>query len=103
MPERVEPGQYIVGRIDRTRRGMRPLKCGTYGVIRGENAEQKGQLEWSHIGEGILKTSQWIAYRIGPGENGTGTRTDLLKAFDTKGDAVDFLKARYGSKFDEVL
>lgn len=103
MPKQVEPGHYRVGRVERKRGGPRPLKSGTYGVIRGGKAEQNGHLEWSHICEGILKTSRWVAYRIGPGENGRGTRTDLLKVFDTKGDAVDFLKRRHGSKFDEVL
>lgn len=101
MPKRVTPGHYKVGQIKQKRGGPRPRKCGVYGVIKGENIEENGHLEWSHICEGIIKTSRWCAFRIGPGDNGKGTRTDLLKAFDSKGDAVDWLQRRYGNKFDE--
>lgn len=101
MPKRREPGHYQVGRIEQKRDGPRPRKCGDYGVIKGENIEENGHLEWSHICEGIIKTSRWCAYRIGPGDNGRGTRTDLLKAFDSKSDAVGWLKRQYSTKFDE--
>ena len=101
MPERRNKGNYVVGRIQPGDQ-RRPRRTGEYGVIKGEAAEQDGHLEWSHICEGALKTSKWFAYRIGPGDNGTGTRTDLLKAFNTKSEAVEWLKRRYGSKFDKT-
>lgn len=101
MPTRVDKGYYKVGRIEMKRGGPRPRNCGTFGVILGERAEELGHLEWMSFCEGSLKTSKWFAYRIGPGDNGNGTRTDLLKAFDTKSDAIDYLTKRYGSKFDE--
>jgi len=102
MTSRQREGEYVVGRIQAGGR-HRPRKAGKYGVIKGEVAEQDNHLEWSHICEGALKTSKWFAYRIGPGENGRGTRTDLLKAFDTKGEAVSWLECRYGPKFDETF
>jgi len=101
MTKRVRPGNYKIGRIKQKRGGLRPRKCGTYGVIKGENIEKNGHLEWSHICKGIIKTSRWVAYRIGPGDNGHGTRTDLLKAFDSKKEAVNWVKSRYGNKFDK--
>jgi hypothetical protein len=101
MPERLEPGHYRVGEIKQKRGGPRPRECGVFGVIKGENIEENGHLEWSHICEGIIKTSSWCAYRIGPGDNGHGTRTDLLNAVDRKSDAVDYLQRRYGDQFDE--
>lgn len=101
MARQREPGQYEVGQIEQKRDGPRPSQCGTFGVIKGQNIEENGHLEWSHICEGIIKTSKWCAYRIGPGDNGTGTRTDLLKSFDTKDEAVNFLERRYGKKFDK--
>jgi hypothetical protein len=102
MTSRQREGEYMVGRIQPGDR-LRPRKTGKYGVIKGEVAEQDDHLEWSHICEGALKTSKWFAYRIGPGDNGKGTRTDLLKAFDTKREAIDWLERRYGSKFDETF
>jgi hypothetical protein len=100
MPKKRRPGYYDVGRIEPKRGGPRPRDCGTYGVITGEKVEELGTLEWSHICDGAMQTSKWFAFRIGPGDNGTGTRTDLLRAFNTKGAAVDFLKRRYSNKFD---
>ena len=100
MPRRVSPGHYELGRIEPKRNGPRITATGTYGVIKGENIEENGHLEWSHICPGIIKTSKWAAYRIGPGDNGKGVRTDLLEAFDSKTDAVDYLRRRYGAKFD---
>lgn len=102
MPRRRESGHYDVGQIEQTRGGPRPRKCGVYGVIKGTQIESNEHLEWSHICSGIIKTSRWCAFRIGPGDNGTGTRTDLLQAFDTKSEAVDYLNRKYGSKFDET-
>lgn len=100
MPKRVEPGHYEVGRIEQKRNGPRPRRCGTFGAIKGKNVEKNGHLEWSHICEGAIKKSKWFAYRIGPGDNGTGVRTDLLKTFDSKDDAVAYLERKKGSKFD---
>lgn len=102
MSTRVESGHYRVGRIEPKPRGPRPRESGEFGVIKGENIEENSHLEWSHICEGIIKTSRWAAYRIGPGDNGKGTRTDLLKAFDSKSDAIDWLERKYGNKFDET-
>jgi len=102
MTSRQREGEYTVGRIQPGGQ-LHPRKTGTYGVIKGEVAEQDGHLEWSHICEGALKTSKWFAYRIGAGDNDEGCRTDLLKTFDTKAEAVDWLERRYGSKFDETL
>jgi len=101
MAKRRREGEYRVGRIQPGSR-LRPRKTGEYGVIKGEVAEQDGHLEWSHICKGALKTSKWFAYRIGPGDGGKGTRTELLRAFDTKGEAVGWLEGRYGSKFDKT-
>lgn len=100
MPRRVEPGHYELGRIEQKRGGRRPRKTGTFGVIKGENVEANGHLEWSHICSGALKTSKWFAYRIGPGDNGTGTRTDLLNACDSKSEAVSYIDRKHGSDFD---
>lgn len=100
MPRRRGESHYIVGRIKPSPE-RRPQQCGEYGVIQGDAAEQNGYLEWSHICEGALKSTKWFPYRIGPGDNGTGTRTDLLKTCDTKGEAVDYLNRRHGSTFDE--
>jgi len=103
MVRRRRPGYYDVGRIiphrDET---LRPKQTGTFGVIKGKNIEKNGRLEWQHICEGIIKKSKWVAFRIGPGDNNTGTRTDLLKAFDTKKEAVDWVKRKYGKKFHET-
>jgi hypothetical protein len=102
MPSRVESGHYRVGRIEPKPKpnGPRPRQTGTYGVIKGANIADNGHQEWSHICEGVVKRSRWCAFRIGPGDNGTGTRTDLLKAFDSKTDAVDWVMQRYGNQFD---
>lgn len=100
MPRRHGEGHYVVGHIEPSPQ-RRPRQCGDYGVIRGDTAEQNGHLEWSHICEGALKSTKWFPYRIGPGDGGTGTRTDLLKTCDTKGEAVDYLKRQHGSAFDE--
>jgi hypothetical protein len=102
MSKQVRAGHYKLGRIEPKRDGPRPSKCGTFGVIKGENIEANGRLEWKHICEGIIKTSRWAAYRCGPGDNGTGTRTDLLESFETKGDAVDWLMRKKGDKFDKT-
>ena len=100
MPRKKEPGQYEVGRVaPQGIDGPRPRRTGTYGVIKGENIEQKGHLEWSHICEGIIKTSRWCAYRIGDGDNGKGVRTDLLESFDSKKDAVKWVQRRHGDRF----
>lgn len=101
MPRQVEPGHYDVGEIRQKHGGPRPRECGTFGVIKGENIEQNGHIEFSHICEGILKTSRWCAFRVGPGDDGDGIRTDLLKAFDSKNNAVSWLQRRYSNKFDE--
>jgi len=96
MAKQVESGHYKYGRIEpQTQQGPRPRYCGVFGVVKGSNIESNGHLEWSHICEGIIKTSRWCAYRIGPGDNGSGTRTDLLKSFDTKKDAINWLKGGY--------
>ena len=102
MPRRNSPGYYDVGRIEPKRDAPGPRSCGTFGVIKGKNVEENAHLEWSHICEGAMKTSKWFAFRIGPGDNGTGTRTDLLKAFDSKSDAIAYLDRRYSSKFDKT-
>lgn len=96
------PGYYDVGRIEQKENGPRPQECGTYGVIRGNRVEEKRTLEWQHICEGAMKTSKWFAFRIGPGDNGTGTQTDLLKAFESKKEAISYLERRYGDEFDET-
>lgn len=103
MPTRVEPGHYEVGEVRQTGDGRdpRPSRCGTYGVIKGANIEDNGHLEWSHICEGILKRSRWCAYRIGPGDGGRGTQTDLLHACDTKSEAVEWLNRKHGRRFTE--
>lgn len=103
MTKRVEPGHYEVGEVRQTGEGRdpRPRKCGEYGVIKGKNIEENGHLEWSHICSGILKTSRWVAYRIGPGDGGRGTQTDLLESFDSKKDAVEWLKRKHGRRFTE--
>jgi hypothetical protein len=102
MARKIEAGHYEVGRIEQQRGGPRPRKTGSYGAIKGENIESNGHLEWSHICEGIIKRSRWCAYRIGPGDGGTGTRTDLLQSFDSKQAALDYLERRFGSEFDET-
>ena len=100
MPKHVNDGHYDVGRIE-PGRDVRPRDAGTYGVIKGSEAERNGHLEWSHICEGALRRSKWFAYRIGPGDGGHGTRTDLLDVFDTKTEAVEYIQRRYGDRFDK--
>ena len=103
MPINLDEDYYKLGNVKIKPDGPRPLKCGTYGVILGERAEELGHLEWMSFCKGSLKSSKWFAYRIGPGENGNGTRTDLLDVFDTKTVAVGYLTDHYGSKFDKVF
>lgn len=104
MAKRVEPGYYKCGRIDPEAPGNpRPRKCGEYGVIRGDKIEETGHLEWSHICEGLIKRSKWAVYRIGPGDNGRGSRTDLIQACDSKKEAVEVVERRYEDKFTEVF
>lgn len=72
-------------------------------MIRGEVANNLGELEWQHLCEGALYQSKWYAFRIGPGDNDTGTRTDLLSRFDTKDGGIDWLRNEYGTVFMEVF
>jgi|AntDeeMinimDraft_4_1070355.scaffolds.fasta_scaffold02399_7 hypothetical protein len=102
MAKRRSSGYYDVGRIEPKPGGLNPRSCGTFGVIKGDTVEQNGHVEWSHICEGAMKTSKWFAFRIGPGDNVNDRRTELLKPFDSKDDAVAYLERRYGSKFDET-
>lgn len=102
MPKRKDAGYYDIGRIEPKRDGPPPRRCGTFGVIRGEAIEERPETEWSHICEGIIKTSKWAAFRIGPDSTGKSTQTDLLHAFDTKEDAVEYVNRRYGDKFDKT-
>jgi len=99
MTKKVGESHYKVGRIELKPHGPRAMNCGTFGVILGERAEELGHLEWRSFCEGSLKTSKWFAYRTGPGDNGNGTRTDLLKPFETKSAGVEYLHRRYGSNF----
>ena len=91
MPTQVEPGHYAVAEIesDHQNNGPRPRYQGIYGAIKGENVNQNGHIEWSHICSGAVKSSKWFTYRIGPGDNGRGRRTDLIAMFDTKSEAVE--------------
>jgi len=106
MAKRQRPGEYKVGRIEARHRDndsdVRPRNSGDFGVIKGATAEENNHLEWSHICAGALKTSKWFTYRIGPGDNGVGVRTDLLEAFDTKTEAIEALEKRKGRLFTET-
>lgn len=98
MPKKVGQGQYKVGEIDEGR------KNGTYGVIKGEKANENGHEEWKHICDKALRPNKWFAYRIyvePHGVSSTCVRTALMDVFDTKKDAVNFLQRRYGRKFDK--
>jgi hypothetical protein len=103
MPKRREPGHYEVGIVSQTGDGRdpRPRRCGTYGVIKGENIAENGHIEWRGFCSGIIKQSKWCAYRSGPDDGNHGTQTELLQAFDSKGEAVDWVKRKHGRRFTE--
>jgi len=101
MAKRIDDGHYRVGRIEQKQGGPRPRETETFGVIKGEQAEQNGHLEWTAFCEGSLKTSKWFAYRVGPGGNGSGVKAELLAPADTKKEAAAYLERLKGSQFDE--
>ena len=106
MSERIEPGHYRVGRIE-TSDNKRPHKTGSFGVIKGETANQKRDREWSHLCEGALYKSKWFAYRIGPKRDSGAVmsspdlETELLKRFSTRDEAVNHLEKHYS--FDDTF
>jgi hypothetical protein len=100
MSRRRGEGHYVLGYVDPSS-SRRPRRCGEYGVIRGDIAEQNDHVEWSHICNGALQPSKWFSYRIGPDDNGAGTRTDLLTACETKQEAIEYLRQHHESAFDK--
>lgn len=103
MPKKVCPGDYKVGRVEPEERSRHH---GTYGVIRGDTANQDGREEWRHLCDGALYKSKWYAYRIyrkRSGVTGGYPKTALLVAKDSKSDAVDWLQNKHGDRFDETF
>lgn len=104
MSRKVEAGHEEVGRIEPTG-NTRPHQSGTFGVIKGETANSKGSMEWSHFCEGALYKTKWFAYRHGPKRDTGGVTsspdltTELLKPFNTRKEAIDYLERT--KSFDE--
>lgn len=97
MTNKREPGHYEYGRISQHdhERTPRPSYCGEFGVIKSEIIAESSHLEWRPFCSGVIKKNKWVAYRRGAGDNGSGLRTDLLKAFDTKKAAINWLEGGY--------
>jgi hypothetical protein len=102
MAERVEPGHYRLGRQQDTSK-LGPCSQGEWGVIKGENANENGHIEWKmHNG---VRENNWYVYRVGPLEEGSRrpcTVAHIEKKVDSKGDGVGYVERKCSGEFDKT-